>query len=83
MYIDRAIARILAYAAAQNWGAAAYARAAKIPQSTVNDLLRGRGNPSYATIAAMESVIPADFDPPIGVCAGTFSAAAPAEGGAP
>lgn len=63
LYIDRSQHRIIAFAAANGWGAAQYARAAGIAKTTAYEVLKG-GNATKDTLRAMESIIPARFKEP-------------------
>lgn len=63
LYIDRSQHRIIAFAAANGWGAAQYARAAGIAKTTAYEVLKG-GNATKDTLRAMESIIPSRFRAP-------------------
>ena len=63
LYINRSQHRIIAFAAANGWGAAQYAREAGIAKSTAHEVLKG-GNATRDTLEAMESIIPARFKEP-------------------
>lgn len=64
LFIDRAVHRIISFAESRGWNAERYAREADIPPSTARDVLRGRGNPTRATLRKMEAVIPDRWRPP-------------------
>lgn len=54
--IELAIARILSFATEHNLSAREFGNLAGVPESTADDLLRRRGNPTEKTIIKMESV---------------------------
>ena len=72
--IQDLIHRIRSYAVVQGWSAEKYAKAVnsrrrsdfdpELRPSTARDVLKDRGNPTAATLAAMLSVIPTDFQAP-------------------
>lgn len=63
LLVDVSIHRICTFASIRRWSAERYGMEAGVPPSTARDLLKRRGNPTLATIRAMERIIPADFFP--------------------
>ena len=62
------IKRIRAYAKQPGVSVSAIARSAGLrDESTVRKALRDGGNPTLRTIAAIERVIPEDFQPGVGI----------------
>lgn len=59
--IDASIHLIRSYANRQGLSAEKYGKAARIPASTARDVLKGRGNPTYVTLRAMEAVVPPEL----------------------
>ena len=59
--VDKAIARIRAYAASRSWTKSRFAHEAGIIDTTLRDFHKSDWNPQADTLRRLEAVIPSDF----------------------